>query len=90
MNELARRIVTGYDREMRIERTSHEDKLRDCPMCLTGRPVIGTAVKDYGNGPRQVWAIACFRCLASTRFYNERQDAIDTWNGGFERPGKGR
>ena len=90
VNELARRIVTGYDREMRLEPQSHDDELRDCPTCLTGRPVIDTAVKDYGHGPRRVRTITCFRCLTSTRFYNERQDAIDTWNGDFERPGKDR
>lgn len=81
VRDVATRVTACYTEDVRPEPTKYEGELRDCPMCLTGRPVIGTTVKNYGRGPRRVWSVACWRCLTSTRFYNKRQDAVDIWNG---------
>lgn len=83
VTDLAQDIAAACNRELTPNATTDNEILRDCPMCITGRPVVGTTTRDYGHGPRQMWAVTCWRCLTTTRLYHRRQDAVDIWNGTF-------
>jgi len=50
------------------------EKLKPCPFC----GIIGSKIRKRASDG--VWIIICFSCLASVKWFSDKDETIKAWN----------